>query len=120
MVGNLWTEHPIDSSEKFIITISSLLKTKHHKPSICEVVGNFDKRKMTIPTFSFINEVMSLLHNDHVMSKVNKMHGYNTTTGKTNGHVFWHPESLQHLDSSAVPTPIDKTRKLGEVTNGYL
>ena len=117
MVGNLWTEYPIDSSEKFVTTISSLLKTKHHKPRICEVVRNVDKLKMTIPTISFINEVMSLLHNDNVMFEVNAINGYNTTTRKTNGHGFWHPESLQHLDSC---TGIDKTRKLGEVITGYL
>ena len=41
-------------------------------------------------------------------------------TEKTNRRDFWDPESIQPLDSSAVPILIDKTNKLGDVTTEYL
>ena len=64
------------------------VKRQDHKVIMCEVVNDFDKRKQIIPTFSFVNKVMSLLHNNNVMSKVNMIEGCDVMTRKTNGHDF--------------------------------
>ena len=53
------------------------------------------------------------------MYQENLIKGYNILTGKTNGRDFWDLESIQPLDPSAVPTPIDDTSKLEEVKTGY-
>ena len=80
----------------------------------------FYNPKMIIPTFNFISKVKSILQNDNLMSQENLIEGYDIMMGKTNMCDFWDPESIQPLDPSAAPTPINKTSKLGEVTTGYL
>ena len=90
--------------------------TEDHKSRNCDVVvSDFDNRRITILTCSFIGEAISPLHNDNLMCQENAIEGYDIVMGKTNVNDFGEPESIQHLDPSAIPTPIDKTSKLGQV-----
>ena len=119
--GNLWTNYGIESREKILKTASSIFKTEDHKLRKYDVVvSNFDNQRITVPTFNFISEVTSLRHDENLMYEENWIEGYDIMTGKTNGRDFWDPEYIKPLDMRAIPTPIDKTSKLGEVTTGYL
>ena len=120
-MGNLWIDCGIESGEKFLKTASLLFDTGDHKPRNRDVVVTyFDNRKIPVPSFYFISVVTSLLHNKNGMAEKNIIKGYDIMIGKINGRDFWDPESIQHLNPITVPTPIDKTNKLGEITTEYL
>ena len=121
VTGNLWIDYGMESREKFLKTTSSIFDIERHKPRNRDVVvTRFDNRKIPVPTFDFVSAVTSLLHNDNVMAEENIIEGYDIMTGETDGCDFWDPATIQPLDLDNVPTPTDKTSKLGKVTTGYL
>jgi len=119
MEGNIWTEYSIQLRKPFINTLSETFQTTGHKPIVCEVECSFNNRKISIPTFSFVHEAMSLLDNPTVMSQSNIIDGYDIYTGKC-GDDFWEPSSLSSMDANVVPTPIDPSRKIGDIHTSYL
>ena len=105
---NIWTECEIMTRKPLITELKKIFETKKHEPIPKQVVFAYDGRSATIPTFSFLTEAMSLLHDPTTMSPDNIIPGYDIYSGKT-GELFWD-------DSKSSYTPNDPHRKMGEIT----
>lgn len=117
--GNIWTDYPYESRTTFIKKLSEEMKTDRHKPVMREIQFEYDKRKISVPTFSFVSEAMSLLEDPTVMTEANIIDGYDIHSGKC-GEDFWIPETISKDIANATPTPVDPNRKIGDITTSYL
>ena len=118
-VGNIWTDYPIYNRETFIHTLSTKFQTQKHKPEIREVQFDYDGRKASIPTFSFTEEVMSILNDPILMSEENIIDGYDILTGKC-GEDFWVSQSIDTTIANKIPIPTDPNRKISDISTSYL
>ena len=117
--GNIWTEYPFESRKTFINKLAKEMKTERHKPKIRDIVFDYDQRIASIPTFSFVDETMSLLDNPTVMTTSNIIDDYDIFSGKC-GEDFWIPESINSTVANKLPTPVDPHRKIGDIHTSYL
>ena len=116
---NIWTDYPIKSRKTFISNLSEIFGTACQKPLIRKVNFPFDNRIVSIPTFSFIHGVLSLLNDSSAMAKENIIDKYNIHTGKCGNH-FWDPKSIPKIGAGHLPKPIDPKRKIGDITTSCL
>ena len=117
--GNIWTDYPIYNRKTFVNNMSKKFKTENHKPQIKEVQFDYDGRKASIPTFSFIEEVMSILNDNELMSDKNIINGYDIFTGKC-GDDFWDSRSIDTTIPNKIPIPNDPNRKISDISTSYL
>ena len=66
---------------------------------------------------SFVDQIVSLLHNPKTMEKIIK--DCDIFTVKC-GNDFWDPTTINYENSMVVPVPLDTDRDISDITPGYL
>ena len=103
--GDFWIDGSFKFRSDYLLELAEIVQTKKHKPTIKIAIFNEDKRTIDIPKYNFADEVLSLIHNPHVMTKENIIPRYDVTTGKSDDGHFW---DFSSLDSPCtVPRSID-------------
>ena len=87
---NFWTKYPMVSRKSFIEKMSDIFDTGDHKPVSKNMVSPYDSRIISVPVFSFVNQVMSLISDPQIMSDEYLIKDYDIITGKC-GTDFWDP-----------------------------
>lgn len=115
---NIWSQNKLLHRKQFLDLLSNMYNTEGRQPQFRDVESPYDKRKITVPIFSFVEEVMSLLHDPEVMAPENIVEGYDVLTGRMEDGEFWEPTSISEDDLLSLPTPTDPNAMLGEVPTG--
>ena len=116
---NLWTKYPMDYQKSFIEKILNLFNTGGHKPVSKDVFSPYDNRIISVPVFSFVNQVMSLLSNPTIMSEEYLIKDYDVLTGKC-GTNFWDPNTIDPNDTLSTPVPLDPNINIANINSSYL
>ena len=104
---DFWTESSFKSRNSLVNYLSEEVGTSGHKAQIHKVHCDYDGRDVSVPVFSFTNEVMSLLHNPDIMKPENIIDGYDMFTGTSIEGKFWVKDSLMNDNSKSIPIPVD-------------
>ena len=80
---DFWTESSFKSRNSLINYLAEEGGTSGHKAQIHKVWCDYDGRELSVPVFSFTNEIMSLMHNPNIMTTENIIDGYDMFTGKS-------------------------------------
>ena len=112
---DFWTESSFKSRNSLVNYLSEEVGTSGHKAQIHKVHCDYDGRDVSVPVFSFTNEVMSLLHNPDIMKPENIIDGYDMFTGTSIEGEFWEKDSLMNDDPKSIPIPVDLERMIGEI-----
>ena len=78
-----------------------------------------DNREISIPVFSFVDQILSLLHDPKTMSEKKIIKDYNIFTVKC-GNGFKNPTTIDYKDSMVVLVPLDPNRNISDITSSYL
>ena len=79
---NLWTKYHMESQKSLIEKMSNILDTGGHNPVSKDVFSPYDSRIISVPVFSFVNQVMYLLSNPRIMPNEYLIKDYAIFTGK--------------------------------------
>lgn len=117
---SMWTTSKFLHRKKLLEHLGKTYKTKDRQPSIIPVPLDDGEhpRKVDLPRFPFVLELLSLLHNNDVMKPSNIVEGYDIFTGLVDGDDFWVHDTIEEEDLLAVPTPKNPDRLIGEVLHG--
>ena len=103
-----FTEWEILHREQLLKSLGKQFKLNHRKPTIVEVKLPSDHRLISLTKFSFVNEFLSILHDDDLMSDENFVEGYDIMTGMSKDKKdFWKEVSIKPDDLRAIPIPTD-------------
>ena len=67
--GDFWICRTFQGREPFLNNLAKKVGTNGHRPHICRMISNYDGRTMSVPVYSSMTELLSLLHDPVVMSK---------------------------------------------------
>ena len=70
---------------------------------------------MSVPVYSPVTELLSLLHDPIVMAKENLIPGYDVLTGKSAAGEFWDPTTLSNDNLNTIPVPNNPHWAVGEI-----
>ena len=70
--------------------------TTGHRPHIYRVLSDYDGHIMSVPVYSPVTELLSLLDDPVVTAKENLIPGYDVPTGKSAAGEFWDPTTLRN------------------------
>ena len=90
-----------------------------HKPVLKEVSSPYDNRKISVPVFNFVEQVMSLLDNPTIMSEEYLIKDYDIFTGKCDAD-FWEPTTIDPNDTLSTPVPLAPNRNIADINTSYL
>ena len=101
------------SREQLLGELARQHGTENRRATLETMSFGGDARLLTVPRFSFVDEVLSLLHDPHLMKEENFVRGYDILTGKSkDGKDFWMKSSIDPNDLHSSPTPQDGRKKL--------
>ena len=66
--GDFWIRRTFPGREPFLNNLAEKVGTTGHRPHICRVLSNNDGRTMSVPVYSPVTELLSLLHDPVVMA----------------------------------------------------
>lgn len=111
--SNLFQDAQWLTREQLISRMAEEHGTKDRKPTLQTLSFRDNERLLTVPKFSFLKEVMSLLHDPHLMKDENFVPGYDITTGKSHdGADFWKHNTIRPDDLHSYPTPTDGKKEI--------
>ena len=111
---------PLLRQKPLMKKLVNLFDTEGHEPSQRVVRCPRMNRAVTVPVYSFKEELSSLIHNEHTMSDDHIVDDYDLLTGQC-GAPFWVPDSLSTPDTFAsTPVPVDPERHLSGIHSSYL
>ena len=113
---NIWVESEIMKRKPLMKRLKKIFQTEQHEPTPKQVIFPYDGRSATIPTFSFLTEAMSLIHDPSTMSSDNIISGYDIYSGKS-GQWFWKNTNSSRRNIKMKPT--DPQRKIGDITTSF-
>ena len=117
---NLWLKRPFKSRKKFIQTISAIYTMDDFKPATKVATCPGNNRKISIPVFlSFVDQILSLLHDPKTMTNDKIIKDYYIFTGKCKND-FWGPTIIDHKDSMVVPVSLYQHINISDITLSYI
>jgi hypothetical protein len=112
---DFWVQSNFKKKDTLVSHLSEVFDTAKHCPHLKQVICDFDWRKIDVPVFFFVAQVMSLLHDPTVMSSENIIKGYDVLTVNSCAGKFWKHCSLSDMNPQAVPVPYDLHRRIGDI-----
>ena len=114
--NKIWTDSLIFHRDPLLKYLSEKYEVQNREPIMKPVT--LPDRIISLPTFSFVSEIMSMLQDPDIMNDKNIADGYDVMTGKLKDGQFWDPGTIDEENLDATPTPMNRNSKIGEVVRG--
>lgn len=107
---DIWTKYELKSRDVFLADLAVLYGTQKRRPALKDIPSPYDGRIISVPIFSFKEELMSMLNCSTLMKTENIAPGYDYFTGKMSGGEFWLDDTIDESSMLVVPVPSDPNR----------
>lgn len=117
-----WIFHPrnLKSRKSLLSHLSKQFGTKRREPHVVNMKLPSDDRMISFTKFSFVEEFMSMLHDDELMQDCNMVEGYEIETGhsKITREPFWKEDTIKPSEYLTTPVANDPSRPIRHLYDG--